>query len=392
MIRRPPRSTLFPYTTLFRSLEKVFALAGEAGEKAPSEWARHFSALLEAAGFPGERALDSEEFQTRAKWHEVLGEFARLERVLKTISSQRAFSTLKNLCSDTLFQPESADAPIQVLGVLESAGLRFDCLWVSGLTDEAWPLAARPNPFIPIALQKKAGIPQASAEGSLAFGRRITEEWSRSAKEVVFSWPGKEEDRDLAPSPLILDFPRTSLSVPDYPRYRDLLFASKKLESLEDSKAPPIQVKQVRGGTRVLADQAACPFRAFARWRLAAQELEEPAPGLDARQRGALLHDLMKYLCGSLKNSKALEKDLEPAIAGAAAAAVKENGLEGRFAELERERLARLAREWLEIERTRAPFEVAALEERRTLNVAGLELSGRIDRMDRLARGGHAPT
>src|SRR5438552_2434659 len=379
-----------PCPLLRQALEKVFALAGDAGEKSPSEWARHFSALLEAAGFPGERSLDSEEFQTRAKWHEVLGEFAKLDRVSKNFSLQKALSILKQICSDTLFQPESADAPIQVLGVLESAGLRFDCLWVSGLTDEAWPLAARPNPFIPIALQKKAGIPQASAEGSLAFGRRITEEWSSSAKEVVLSWPAKEEDRDLAPSPLILEIPASSLSVPAYPRYRDLLFASKKLESLEDSKAPAVKVKQVRGRTRVLSDQAACPFRAFARWRLAAQELEEPTPGLDARQRGALLHDLMKHLWLSLRNSKALEKDLDPAIASAAAAAVKENGLEGRFAELERERLARLAREWLEIEKTRAPFEVAALEERRTLNVAGLELSGRIDRMDRLERGGHA--
>src|SRR6266480_4170045 len=379
-----------PCPLLRQALEKVFALAGDAGEKSPSEWARRFSALLEAAGFPGERALDSEEFQARAKWHELLGEFARLDRISKNLSLRKALSILKQICFDTLFQPESADAPIQVLGVLESAGLRFDCLWVSGLTDEAWPLPARPNPFIPIALQKKAGIPQASAESSLAFGRRITQEWAGSAKEVVFSWPGKEEDRDLAPSPLILDFPQTSLSVPDYPRYRDLLFASKKLESLEDSKAPPVQVKQVRGGTRVLADQAACPFRAFARWRLAAEELEVPTPGLDARQRGALLHDLMKHLWLSLRNSKALERDLEPAIASAAAAAVKENGLEGRFAELERERLARLAREWLELEKTRAPFEVAALEERRTLNVAGLELSGRIDRMDRLEKGGHA--
>ena len=33
---------------------------------------------------------------------------------------------------------------------------------------------------------------------------------------------------------------------------------------------------------------------------------------------------------------------------------------------------------------------MAALEERRTLSVAGLELSGRIDRMDRLEKGGHA--
>src|SRR5256885_12925523 len=29
MIRRPPRSTLFPYTTLFRSLELSFALGAE---------------------------------------------------------------------------------------------------------------------------------------------------------------------------------------------------------------------------------------------------------------------------------------------------------------------------------------------------------------------------
>src|SRR5438128_5666608 len=177
-----------PCPLLRQALERVFALAGEAGEKSPSEWARHFSSLLEAAGFPGERSLDSEEFQTHAKWHEVLGEFARLDRVSKPIKTGEAINILKKLCADTLFQPESADAPIQVLGVLESAGLRFDCLWVSGLTDEAWPLAARPNPFIPIALQKKAGIPQASAEGSLAFGRSITQEWSRSAKEVIFSW------------------------------------------------------------------------------------------------------------------------------------------------------------------------------------------------------------
>jgi RecB family exonuclease len=98
----------------------------------------------------------------------------------------------------------------------------------------------------------------------------------------------------------------------------------------------------------------------------------------------------MKHLWSKLKSSQNLRHDLEPAITSAAAAAVKENGLEGRFAELERERLARLAREWLEIEKTRAPFEVAALEERRTLSVAGLELSGRIDRMDRLEKGGHA--
>jgi RecB family exonuclease len=80
---------------------------------------------------------------------------------------------------------------------------------------------------------------------------------------------------------------------------------------------------------------------------------------------------------------------VDGAIEQAAEAAVKELALEGRFAELERARLARLAREWLEVEKGRAPFTVASLEEKRAFQIQGLEFSGRIDRMDRLADGGH---
>jgi ATP-dependent helicase/nuclease subunit B len=372
---------------LRRALEKVLLVSREAGPQTAADWARHFSALLDAAGFPGERALDSDEFQTRGKWHEVLGEFSKVERTSKEMSPGEALAFLRRLCADTLFQPETPDAPIQVLGVLESAGLRFDCLWVSGLTDEAWPLAARPNPFIPIALQKKAGIPQASAEASLELDRRLTEQWKGAAHEVVFSFPLKEKDRDLAPSPLILDVPESTVSIPDYPSYRDLLFESRRLESFEDHKAPKVVATQVVGGTRVLSDQAACPFRAFAIHRLGAKPLEEPAPGPDARDRGKLVHALMASLWRSLKSSKALERDLEPAIAAAAAEAVKEVGLEVRLAELERERLAKVAREWLEVEKRRAPFEVVSVEQKTLLTVAGLEFSARIDRIDRLAEG-----
>jgi ATP-dependent helicase/DNAse subunit B len=84
-----------------------------------------------------------------------------------------------------------------------------------------------------------------------------------------------------------------------------------------------------------------------------------------------------------------LKHDLSAAIAQAAAAAVKEAELDGRFAELERERLAKLAREWLDLESRRAPFEVAVVEQQRDLKVAGLEFQSRIDRMDKLADGGH---
>ena len=206
---------------------------------------------------------------------------------------------------------------------------------------------------------------------------------------MVFSFFQREQDRDLAPSPLIAGIGEAAVAVPEIPRHRDLIFAAKKILSAEDALAPEVREKAIRGGTRVLADQAACPFRAFARWRLGARSLEAPAERLDAAGRGKLLHALMSALWGELKESAALQKDFEPAIARAAAAAVKALALEGRFAELERARLARLAREWLEVEGSRKPFQVASIEEKRKIEIAGLEFSGRIDRMDRTAEGGN---
>lgn len=161
-------------------------------------------------------------------------------------------------------------------------------------------------------------------------------------------------------------------------------------ESIADGIAPPISAAQVRGGTKVLSDQAACPFRAFARHRLGARALEEPSDGLDASARGNLLHELMARLWRELKDSAALATDVGPAIERAAAGAVAELEIEGRFAGLERTRLAKLAREWLAIERERGPFTVAKVEDQRELAIGGLEFSGRIDRMDRLADGTHA--
>ena len=381
-------------TPLLRALlAKLYALreTGLFSRKTPAEWARHFSSVLDAAGFPGERALDSDEFQAQAKWHEALGELSRLDRVSEEIPFSAAFRIVRKLCADTLFQPETPDTPIQVLGLLESVGVEFDHLWVAGLTDEAWPLKANPNPFLPLAQQRKAGIPEAGAETSLALDRRITEGWKQAADEVVFSYFAREEDRDVLPSPLVADVPVAELDLPLFPKLRDEIFRSKKLEVLEDRAAPPFREKKIQGGTRVLSDQAACPFRAFARHRLHADELEEPAEGLDASKRGRLVHLLMQNVWDELKDSSALQRDLAPAIEQAAAAAVKEMAVEGRFAELEKQRLARLAHEWFDkVERQRPPFSVVATEQKRTIAFGGVQFDARIDRMDRLATGGHA--
>src|SRR2546428_5441197 len=52
MIRRPPRSTLFPYTTLFRSLERLRVARAGSHPRAAGEWHAGASAPGARAGAP----------------------------------------------------------------------------------------------------------------------------------------------------------------------------------------------------------------------------------------------------------------------------------------------------------------------------------------------------
>lgn len=388
-------------------LERMSEAGRHVGRASAHEWSRRFTVLLDAAGFPGERALDSTEFQTLAKWREALTTLGAMGSVSPPWSAAEALARLRRVCVDTVFQPASGGAPIHVLGILESAGLGFDHLWVGGLTEEAWPLAARPHPLIPPALQRKAGMPQSTPEASLAVDRALTDAWRAAATEVIFTSARADGDRELLPSPLIATIAPSSvesLGIGAFPTLRGALFAAGRrpgaVSSRPDGVAPPLGAGPARGGTAILADQAACPFRAFAHFRLDARALERPEPGLGAAERGQLLHGMMARLWSGLGNQAALKaasaERLEALISDAAAHAVARvrsdnpGRLEGRFAQLEQERLAGIAREWLEIEKDRAPFEVALREGKMALHAGDLELEGRVDRIDRLAGGGTA--
>src|SRR3546814_8354858 len=101
------------------------------------------------------------------RWREVLVDFSRLERVLGRIPLSAAVSALRELADRTVFQPQSGDARVQVMGQLEAQGLSFDALWVTGIDDERFPAASRPHPFIPHPLQRARALPHASAEREL---------------------------------------------------------------------------------------------------------------------------------------------------------------------------------------------------------------------------------
>ena len=368
------------------------------GAHAPSVWAKRISEALAVVGFPGERGLDSAEYQTLMKWHELVAAYAALDRVSARSGYTEAVSRLRRMAADTLFQPETPQVPIQILGVIEAAGMRFDCLWVMGLDDETWPPAPRPNPFLPVELQRAAALPHSSAAAVLDLARRLTDEWLCAADEVVLSYPQRDNDRELKPSPLIVAVGGPPPALPAYPVFRDAIHAARGLERMPDARAPAIdQAAELHAGAAMIKNQAACPFRAFAVHRLGAEGLQAPHTGLDALERGTLVHRVLARAWAQLKTRDALDAmddaGLDALLARAAEDAIarikreRPTALSGRFAEIEKRRLARIARAWLEEDKKRGSFTVVAVEDKRAVAIGGLAFNARLDRVDELEDG-----
>jgi len=367
-------------------------------EQSPSGWSSVFQQLLSGLGWPGERALDSEQYQAFGKWRETIAKFATLDIVAPRLDFEQALDNLRRLASTTLFEPESAEAPVQVLGVLEANGLEFDYLFVTGLSDETWPPRPNPNPFLPLSVQRRLNVPYASADWQLDFARRMRDYWRGSANEIRFSHPLRDGERELRPSPLLRELPEAPFSGEKAALYRDAIFASRASETLADFRAPRLPAGiEVKGGTQFFKNQAACPFRAFAIHRLGAVGMEAGHAGLDALDRGSLMHWAAENLWRELKNSTQLAAASDEQLRSAAGRAAKEaldrmrktrpDVMTPAFTALEEDRVSTLLMRLIEFERQRPPFELLARETPQKVTVAGIEVSTRPDRTDRLEDG-----
>ena len=384
-----------------RSLKKFHTHFLSTPEKQSlHDWAKTFSGWLAQLGWPGERPLNSEEYQISTAWQDALQQLSSLDRISENATYNQALSRLSQIVSDSSFQPETVETPIQILGIPGAAGMQFDFLWVLGAHDQQWPPAAKPAPFIPLALQTAADVPEATAKRQYQQARQITEELTNSAGEIVFSYAGKEQDQDLRPSPLIAGFlrERTVPHESDADDFRAVVFRSGRFETFVDDIAPKITDSGlVRGGTAILKNQAACPFRAFAKHRLHADSLSLQDIGPTPAERGSLVHEVLQHLWQRLKTSDNLrqksENEMNTVIHSVVAktlkrqAAIRPETFTRRFAELEQQRLTALLKEWLMLERERAAFKVISVEQWHRLAFNDINITMRIDRIDELAGG-----
>ncbi|MEZ5566383.1 MAG: PD-(D/E)XK nuclease family protein [Gammaproteobacteria bacterium] len=389
----------------------------------PNTWAGHFSDWLAAAGWPGDRSLDSVEHQAAEAWQMLLSSFAAMDEVAGQISLRAALGVLARQAHDRAFEPESAAGAVQVLSLKEAGGQSFDGLWIAGLTADRWPAPARPHPLVPLRLQRAAGIPEAAAGTQESLLRQRLAQLTAAAGEVILSWPAERDGVTQLPSPFLNDKTivgavsdeRDVEPIGDSHPLRDAIAAQNTaseaiVETVADDP-PPLHSNtdantgdqayghatfKVSGGSRVLVLQAVCPARAFIEFRLNGQELRAPARPLDPATRGRILHRLLEkmYRLEACRSGlgKLDTEELHQHYVKVVAKVLDEflppgNLFCAQLRPLEIERLWTQLQALRELDASRPDFQVET-EVRREIDVGTLGLSLRLDRIDHLDEGG----
>jgi ATP-dependent helicase/nuclease subunit B len=347
---------------------------------------------LKDIGWPGERNLNSEEYQVVKKAIELLKNIKLFQCVSNKLSIKQAVKLYIETLQNTLFQIEKEKQPIQVLGMLEGAGMSFDATWIAGYNDTAMPTPPQSNPFIPITLQAKHAIPHSTAEREFSFCKRMTEQFLTHHHSITFSYSLFCNGNEQRISQLIADLGPVIISEVEH---HSITPTTSSLEYYQDDTAPTFNENHLPGGTETLRKQSNCPFQAFAKHRLNARTLESDFLGINALERGTITHTALEEFWKVIPTQAALKKltaeEEENLIHRSIRTAFRAHKIPSYFSpalvNLEEIHLSRLLKDWLNKEKERAPFTVKQLEKKQSYSFDQLTISMKIDRIDEDTQG-----
>ncbi len=389
----------FKLADFLQHLEPLAPLLAKTLKNMPSypqqalvkEWIIEFKKRLNLLGFPGEYLLNSYNYQCYQRFLEIFDEFNQLALISPSMEKEQALQALSALLKKSIFQPKQGKSLIHILGLLEASGCNFDSIWVTSLTDQCLPKTPKLSAFIPISLQREYKMPYADPLREFQLAEKTLTRLQNSSSQCIFSYPRWANDKPNMASPFIINLPFYM------PPPLDSIPFQKQLEAYTERYQLPLQQSEcLSGGTALLANQAKCPFRAFAAHRLDLKPSLPKVEGLDAKDRGQLIHKTMEFIWKKLQDQQTLlalgEEEIENILQEAIQAAfanyfVKKTAVSSLVQEVEFTRLKRLAYACLEWERQRPAFEIEALEQSFNIQLADLKLNIRVDRIDRLSDG-----
>lgn len=360
----------------------------------PKGWGYHFKHRLQSVGFPGQLELDSMAYHACQQLMSVFDELLSLSFIKPIMTCEQALAAVDRLLRNGCLPNRQSTAPIQITNLADASGFEFDSLWVAGLTDLCLPKKTRFSAFIPLTLQQKHQLPHTSAAHELHLAQQVLQRLQHASRQCVVSYPKLTQDTPNMACALISTLPRWQ----PFPISVSTNNIATQLIAVEESYSLPLRpLETALGGASLLANQAKCPFRAFAAHRLHLAPDVSISTGLNASERGQVLHHIMEQLwreIGSLQQLNHLThshllQQIQTAIDHALIPFIANRPLS--FSPLvqsvERSCLTRLVNACFDWEKQRPDFVVTAVEQTFSIELAGLTLRVRVDRIDTLASG-----
>ena len=277
--------------------------------RSPSAWRHEWITRLRVLGWPGPIGTGTEGLVFR-RWRDAMDEFAGLEAVEPSMDEHTALARLHAVCASKPVQPSSEGLSVQVMSLLDAAGLDFDLVFAIGMTASHFPPPPRPNPLLPVHWQRaQTGMPRASVEGERALAEAVWTRVLRSSGEVWASWASLGDgDEEHTPSALVAAFLPEDIEAGEADPWW-LAASNDVLRETRPIDAVPLP-KVLKGGSSIISHQSNCPFRAFAAVRLGAERLREVQPQPDAAARGTLVHAALEQAYGTTFGKIATSSDL----------------------------------------------------------------------------------
>lgn len=382
-------------SSLLTRWQHFLELPIKPGKHYPSDWTLEVTHVLQTLGWPGQQTLNSEEFQLQERWQKALLDIAALDDLLGPIDHTCFLDTLHQYLSQAVFQAQAHQAPIHVLGLLEASGLNFDAIWIMGLDSNTWPASAQPNPYIPIHLQREHLLPQSSAERERVFSLAHQKQLLQSAPIAVLSCAQYHDDIPRQASQLLADYPKASEAWLSSLQTKHTSIAHpNNIVQQELTQASPIPESHhaLPGGSALVNEQARCPFRAFALFRLRAENIHTPQFGVSAALHGVMVHRALEMIWQQLRKQETLLKlsreERKTLVDTTANNVIAQHPqVPKRLRHSQHTLLTQTLSNWLSIESARTPFRIKETEQRDRLKVGKHIIRVRLDRVDELADG-----
>jgi ATP-dependent helicase/nuclease subunit B len=373
-------------------------------------WVEFINEILTAFGWCIEvHEFDSQEEQVLACWRDLLQQYNDLEEFvlphdfsecIKIINKLSQIYKIKNHFNDNI--------NVMVMDLQTALQYKFDFLWIAGFSEINWPLEYEFNPFLPVDLQKRFGVPYGSLQSSQAISQQFLEQLiGNTTNNVICSYPIYIDGNLVRPSNLIKDFLEYNVNLNldfNYNNKVDVIGNELDLELYTDEYAPKYEFSELPG-TKVFQIQNLCPFQANAKIRLKANKIIVPVPYLNKATKGEVLHKTLASFWLLYRNQSGLNMS-SSVLKNLSLYEIKEalfkitykiledlrrskpTTLNKVTMDLEANRIVNLCFDFInKYDLHRSDFDIIHVEEKFTVKLKDYSINVKIDRIDKLLNG-----